>query len=132
MDENDTELSKLIFADKQLKEDPERRQLYLTYSGLFMSELQHNLDLTSLELDERYETRNPSSWQKFLKYPVVKKFIDGFIDERSERSANKSIGTDMKARDAIKVKEQVEQRQKGEDNAHIIVMFLPQKEYSDL
>ena len=130
MDEN--ELSKLLLADKQLKENTDLRQLYLTYSGLFVSNLNENLDKTSLELDEEYQTRNPSSWQKFLRYPVVKKFIDGFIDERSERSANKAIGTDMKARDAIKVKEQVEQKQKGDDNSNILVMFLPQKEYIDL
>ena len=130
LDEN--ELSKLLLADKQLKENTDLRQLYLTYSGLFVSNLNENLDKTSLELDEEYQTRNPSSWQKFLRYPVVKKFIDGFIDERSERSANKAIGTDMKARDAIKVKEQVEQKQKGDDNSNILVMFLPQKEYVDL
>ena len=131
MDEN--ELNKLLLSDKQLKEEPEKRQLYLTYAGLFMSDLNNNLDATSLELDDRYTTRNPSSWQKFLKYPVVKKFIDGFIDERSERTANKTIGTsEMKTRDALKVKEQADLRQKGEDNSNIIVMFLPQKEYIDL
>jgi hypothetical protein len=131
LDEN--ELSKLLLADKQLKEDPEKRQLYLTYAGLFMSNFSSNLDATSLELDEQYQTRNPSSWQKFLKYPVVKRFIDGFIDERSERTANKVIGTsEMKTRDALKVKEQAEIKQKGEDNSNIVVMFLPQKEYIDL
>jgi hypothetical protein len=130
--EQDNELINLIMADKQLKDDPDRRQLYITYAGLFSSELVENIDLTSLELDDKYKTGNPSSWQKFLKHNVVKRFIDGFVDERSERNANKAIGVDVKTSDALKIKEQLEKKNNADDNSNIVVMFLPQKEYFDV
>lgn len=130
--EQDNELINLIMADKQLKDDPDRRQLYITYAGLFSSELVENIDLTSLELDDKYKTSNPSSWQKFLKFNIVKKFIDGFVDERSERNANKAIGVDAKTSDALKIKEQLEKKNNADDNSNIVVMFLPQKEYFDV
>lgn len=128
----DNTLIDLLLEDVQLKKDIEKRQLYVTYAGLYASELSENLDLTSLDLDEKYKTNNPHSWQKFLRFPVIKKFVDGFIDERSERLANKSIGENIKTSDALKIKEQIDNKNKGDDNANITVMFLPQKDYFEL
>ena len=125
-----SELEQLILNDGSLKEDKDTRLLFKSYAVMFSSDLIENLDLTSIELDEKYRTDNPVSWRKFLNNPSVKKFIDGFLNERAEKSAMKQIGEgSSKTTDALKIKEMVDSKQDKEDNSNMIVVFLPQKRY---
>lgn len=124
------ELEQLILEDGSLKEDNKKRLLYKSYAVMFSEDLINNLDLTSIELDEKYRTDNPVSWRKFLNHSSVKKFIDGFLNERAEKAAMKTIGEgSTKASESLKIMERVDSRQDKEDNSNMIVVFLPQKRY---
>lgn len=128
----DNTLVDSLMIDKQLEEEPDKRQLYISYANLFCGDLGANLYLTSLELDEKYSTGRPASWQKFLKHNTVKKFIDSFMLEKQDKIADKAIEKGVKARDALSLKKDVVERTKKETNERLIVMFLPQKDYEDI
>jgi hypothetical protein len=104
--------------------------LFKSYAVMFSEDLINNLDLTSIELDEKYQTDNPVSWRKFLNHNSVKKFIDGFLNERAEKMAMKQIGEgSSKTSESLKIMERVDSRQDKEDNSNMVVVFLPQKRY---
>ena len=125
-----SELEQLILEDGSLKEDSDKRLLFKSYAVMFSEDLINNLDLTSIELDEKYQTDNPVSWRKFLNHSSVKKFIDGFLNERAEKMAMKQIGEgSSKTSESLKIMERVDSRQDKEDNSNMVVVFLPQKRY---
>jgi hypothetical protein len=125
-----SELEQLILEDGSLKEDSAKRMLFKSYAVMFSEDLINNLDLTSIELDEKYQTDNPVSWRKFLNHNSVKKFIDGFLNERAEKMAMKQIGEgSSKTSESLKIMERVDSRQDKEDNSNMVVVFLPQKRY---
>jgi hypothetical protein len=133
MDIISEDLIELIKNEKQVQNDEEKRQLYITYAGLFTSDLSENLYLTSIELDEKYGTKNANSWLRFLKLISVRSFIDGFVLEKQKQVANKATveGT-INTGQAIKLREQIDKKDIGDDNSNIVVMFLPQKDYLDI
>ena len=127
-----SELENLILSDGSLKKDHKKRSLFKTYAVLFSEDLVENLDLTSIELDDKYLTDNPVSWRQFLNHTSVKKYIDGFLNERAEKAAMKRMGAGavtLKANEALKIKEQIDSKKKGEDNSNIVVFLMPQKRY---
>lgn len=125
-----SELEQLILEDGSLKEDSAKRMLFKSYAVMFSEDLINNLDLTSIELDEKYQTDNPVSWRKFLNHNSVKKFIDGFLNERAEKMAMKQIGEgSSKTSESLKIMERVDSKQDKEDNSNMVVVFLPQKRY---
>jgi hypothetical protein len=131
MKEKKTELEKIILEDGSLKEDQEKRMHFKSLAVIYSQDLVANLDLTSIDLDEKYNTNDPVSWRKFLNHSSVKKFVDGFLNERAEKAAMKNIseGTNTKASDSLKIKQMVDNKMDKEDNSKIVVFFLPQKKY---
>ena len=124
------DLVDIIKNDGSLREDPERKMLYLSYAGNFIDDLSVNLDLTSIELNEKYLTENAVSWRNFLRHPSVEDYINGFKDERLEKEAMKTLsGEGAKPADALKVKDMLNKTRKKTDNSNIVVVFMPQKEY---
>jgi hypothetical protein len=124
-------LAEILKKDQLLNENSEKKILFAGYATLFDSELEENLHLTSIELNAKYNTANPSSWRLFLRHPLVKNYIDGFLSEKAEKTADMALGAaDFKPKDAMAVKEQMSLKNKGEDNSNILVVFLPQKDYT--
>lgn len=122
------ELRQILIDDKSLKK--EDKDMFLSYATMYEIDLKDNLDLDSIDLNEKYATGNPRSWQRFLQHPSVKKYIDGFLDERAAKVADKRLSdTGMKTHEALKVKAAIDAKGSGLDNSNIVVMFLPQKEY---
>jgi hypothetical protein len=127
------ELEEIIINDGSLEKDPKKKMLFKSYAVMFSDDLVANLDLTSIELDEKYMTNNPVSWRRFLNHPSVKRFVDEFLNERAEKQAMKQIGEGyQKTTDALKVKEMVDSKKEKDDNSHIVVVFMPQKKYNGL
>lgn len=127
------ELEEIIINDGSLDKDPKKKMLFKSYAVMFSDDLVANLDLTSIELDEKYMTDNPVSWRRFLNHPSVKRFVDGFLNERAEKQAMKQMGEGyQKTTDALKVKEMVDSKKEKDDNSQIVVVFMPQKKYNGL
>lgn len=125
-----SELEQIIVEDGSLKDDKDKKMLFKSLAVMFSGDLVENLDLTSIELDEKYGTSNPVGWRKFLNHSSVKRFVDSFLNERAEKAAMKQIGGgSSKASEALKIKEMVDSKTYKEDNSNIVVVFLPQKRY---
>jgi len=125
-------LAIILRQDENLMADSEKKMLFTSYANLFDSDLVNNLGLTSIELDGKYNTRDSSSWRAFVRHPLVKKYVDGFLEEQAEKIADNALAgaEQLKPRDALRVKETMQARNRGEDNSHILVVFLPQKDYT--
>lgn len=123
----------LVEKDASLVQDKKLRMKYLTYADYFDQDLNENLELTSIELDEKYKTEDVTGWRKFLKNSTVRNYVNDFLDEISEKQARRTLSGQVEhARDAIKLKESIDANYKGEDNTNIVVWFLPQKSYGDV
>lgn len=123
----------LVEKDASLNQDKKLRMKYLTYADYFDQDLNENLELTSIELDEKYKTEDVTGWRKFLKNNTVRNYVNDFLDEISEKQARKTLSGQVEhARDAIKLKESIDANYKGDDNSNIVVWFLPQKSYGGL
>lgn len=59
----ETELVRRLKDDRDLMSDEERKMRYLSYANLYDGSLLDNIRLTSVELDAKYATMDPSSWQ---------------------------------------------------------------------
>lgn len=127
----DYELPKLIQSDKVLKEreNAEKKALFLTLANIFEADFSNNLVLDSLSLNSKYPEVTPIQWRKFLQYPVIKKYLDGFMEERIEKQALNQL-SEVSAKDAVRVKESMDKNRQVEDNSRIVVMLLPQKDYT--
>lgn len=126
-------LRDLVEKDAGLSQDKKLRLKFLTYADYFDQDLSQNLEMTSIELDDKYKTEDISGWRKFLKNGIVRGYVNDFLDEMSEKQARKTLRGEVEhARDAIKLKESIEATYKGDDNNNIVVWFLPQKSYGDL
>jgi hypothetical protein len=117
-------------SDKDLQADKELRMQFLSYARFFDEDLKSNLQLTSVELDAKYETFDPLSWLQFLRHPIVKNYVDGFFEESSAKLAAVALSKDAgKPRDALSIQKSLEAKQQKKDNSHIVVVFMPQKNY---
>jgi hypothetical protein len=127
------ELNSIIANDSELneKENSQLKMKFLAMATLFESEFLNNIKRDSLELAEKYSDIKPEEWLTFLTYPPIKKFIDGFLNEKAEKQAMKALGeSQMKASDALKVKADIDSKKDKLDNSNIVVFFLPQKQYN--
>lgn len=125
-DEKDYGLSTIIENDGSL--DSEDKVVYLSLAKLYEKDFKTNLGLTSIDLDEKYHTSQPSLWQRFLAHTSVRNFIDEYIYEDVEKKAMMAIGSGITdSNKALKAKEVIDKKKKREDNTNIIVMRLPEK-----
>ena len=100
-------------------------------ASFYESDFLKNLSRDSIDLSEKYSDIQPQEWLTFLTHPSIKKFIDGFLNERAEKQAMKALGEgQMKAGDALKIKADIDSKKDRVDNSNIVVWFLPQKQYN--
>jgi hypothetical protein len=128
----DFELVRIINNDNSLSgpENTDRKAKLLSLANIYEADFATNLGLDSLDLTSKYEQYGvtPVEWRKFLSHPSIKKFIDGFLEERMEKQAmSRLAGPDVKASDAFKIKQDMDTRNKGSDNHNIVMVFVPFK-----
>ncbi|NCC68206.1 MAG: hypothetical protein EOM14_08450 [Clostridia bacterium] len=116
--------------DRDLAADDERKAQFLSYATLYDTDLMANLRLTSVELDNKYVTGDPASWLEFLRHPIVKRYVDSYLEETAEKKAALVLSEDAgKPRDALSIQKSIQDKRKGDDNSNIVVFFMPQKKY---
>ena len=127
------QLNSIIAQDTELNEkvNLSLKMKFLAMATLFEEDFLKNITRDSIELSEKYLDIKPEEWLTFLTYPPIKKFIDGFLNEKAEKQAMKALGEgQMKASDALKIKADIDSKKERLDNSNIVVWFLPQKDYS--
>lgn len=123
-------LKEIITEDRNLENDKDLKYEFISYAQMFDEDLEANLELTSIQLNEKYATDNVSGWRKFLKHNSVRKYVNDFLDEIAEKSAQKRLSEDVeKTGDALKVKAMIDSKSNDTENNRFILWFVPQKDY---
>lgn len=132
VNQKESELQRILKNDKQLGEDKTRLQLFLTLANFFDSNLKENLVKNSFELDDDYKTYNAHAWVEFKQYPPVRNYITKFLDEKQYSEALKTITRDglSRTKDALDVQAIIDGKRKTDQNTNVIVMLMPQKNYT--
>jgi len=128
--DNGYELPRLLKMDKTLSEEAnsDKKMELVSLANIFEADLAANLLMDSIDLAEKYPEIPATQWQKFLRFPVVNKFIEGFLKDRAEKMALKGMGQEgLRAADALRIKQEIDSQKPKEYNQNIVVMFLPKK-----
>lgn len=116
----------LIKNDDNLKkkENRETKMSYLSLATLFMEKFDENINKTSIEMDSDIPV-GVDTWKEFLNYPVVRKYIQSFRDEKIMNVADTGLMEGDK--NAVNIKKVMEGRGPAINNSNIILIRLPEK-----
>lgn len=127
----DNILMKKLKEDKNLAKNKNKKMNFISLATMFLDDFRNNLELTSLDLDDKYTTGDPDGWRSFLSYPPVKSYINDFTREVIDKQASNVLQqSPANQRDAVATKKLLAESEEQTDNSHIVVVFMPQKDYS--
>ena len=117
----------LLKEDENLKkkENREQRMSYISLATLFMEKFNENINKTSIEMNNSIPV-GVDTWKDFLNYPVVRKYIQSFRDEKIMSVADSELMTGNK--NAVSIKKSMEDRGPVVNNSNIILIRLPEKQ----
>lgn len=120
-------LLELIKNDDNLKkkENREQKMSYISLATLFMEKFDENINKTSIEMNNTVPV-GVDTWKDFLNYPVVRKYIQSFRDEKIMNVADKGLMDGDK--NAVNIKKSMEDRGPVVNNSNIILIRLPEKQ----
>ena len=132
IEENESELVKLLRKDEKLREDPETRMAMITMASYFMEDFADNMYKTSIELNSMqppYCYYSIDSWKDFLNYPIVRKYIRSFRDEKINMIADQGLAEGD--RSAVSIKKAMQESGATQNNSNLILIRLPEKKDYD-
>ena len=117
----------LIKKDETLnkKENREQKMSYLSLATLFMEKFDENINKTSIEMNNSIPV-GVDTWKEFLNYPVVRKYIQSFRDEKIMNVADSELMEGNK--NAVNIKKAMENRGPVINNSNIILIRIPEKQ----
>lgn len=123
----DNVLLEQIKNDENLKkkENREQRMSYISLATLFMEKFDENINKTSIEMNNTIPV-GVDTWKDFLNYPVVRKYIQSFRDEKIMNIADKGLMDGNK--NAVSIKKSMEDRGPVINNSNIILIRIPEKQ----
>ena len=126
----DNVLLEQIKNDENLKkkENRDQRMSYISLATLFMEKFDENINKTSIEMNNTVPV-GVDTWRDFLNYPVVRKYIQSFRDEKIMNIADKGLMDGNK--NAVSIKKSMEDRGPVINNSNIILIRLPEKQDLD-
>ena len=110
------------------KENREQKMSYISLATLFMEKFDENINKTSIEMNNTIPV-GVDTWKDFLNYPVVRKYIQSFRDEKIINIAEKGLMDGDK--NAVSIKKSMEDRGPIVNNSNIILIRLPEKQNFD-
>lgn len=122
----DNVLLELIKNDETLKkkENREQKMSYISLATLFMEKFDENINKTSIEMNNTIPV-GVDTWKEFLNYPVVRKYIQSFRDEKIMSVADSGLMEGNK--NAVNIKKAMEDRGPIVNNSNIILIRIPEK-----
>lgn len=116
----------LIKNDENLKkpENREQKMSYISLATLFMEKFDENINKTSIEMNNTIPV-GVDTWKEFLNYPVVRKYIQSFRDEKIMNVADTGLMEGDK--NAVNIKKAMENRGPAINNSNIILIRIPEK-----
>ena len=116
----------LIKNDENLKkpENREQKMSYISLATIFMEKFDENINKTSIEMNNSIPV-GVDTWKEFLNYPVVRKYIQSFRDEKIMNVADTGLMEGDK--NAVNIKKAMENRGPAINNSNIILIRIPEK-----
>ena len=118
-------LLELIKKDENLKKNRDQRMSYQALATLFMEKFDENINKTSIEMNTIAPV-GVDTWKDFLNYPVVRKYIQSFRDEKIMNVADTGLMEGNK--NAVNIKKAMEDRGPVINNSNIILIRIPEKQ----
>lgn len=126
--ENENELVKMLQNDEKLREKPDFRMQMIAQASMFMEDFVNNMYRTSIELHSLpvpYSFYSIDAWKEFLNYPIVRKYIKGFRDEKINMMAEQGLAEGDKS--AVSIKKAMQEGGPAINNSNIVLIRLPEK-----
>lgn len=125
IEENENKLITLLKNDEKLKEDPEYRMGMISMASMFLEDLSDNIYKTSIEMNLKIPYFSVDTWKDFLNYPVVRKYIKSFRDEKINMVADQGLAEGDKS--AVSIKKAIQDGGPQVNNSNIVLIRLPEK-----
>ena len=124
-EEIENELIKSIKNDEKLRENPDFRMGMISMATMFLEDFSDNIYKTSIEMNEKIPFYSIDAWKDFLNYPVVRKYIQSFRDEKIMNVADTGMMEGNK--NSVNIKKAMEGRGPAINNSNIILIRIPEK-----
>lgn len=123
--ENESKLIQDLRKDEKLRENPEQRMAFIAMASFYLEDFAENLYKTSIELYEKIPFYSMDSWREFLNYPIVRKYIKSFKDEKINIIADQSLAEGDKS--AVSIKKAMQESGPQVNNSNLILIRVPEK-----
>lgn len=124
-EEKDNKLIESLRNDEKLKEDPEYRMCMISMASMFLEDLSDNIYKTSIEMNLKIPYFSIDAWKDFLNYPIVRKYIKSFRDEKINMVADQGLSEGDKS--AVSIKKAIQDGGPQINNSNLILIRLPEK-----
>lgn len=129
IDKNDEEIEndliKSLKNDEKLRENPDARMGMISMATMFLEDFSNNLYKTSIEMNSAIPFYTIDAWKDFLNYPVVRKYIKSFRDEKINMMADQGLAEGD--RGAVSIKKAMQEGGPSINNSNLILVRLPEK-----
>lgn len=123
--ENENELIKNLKKDEKLRENPDKRMSMISMATMFLEDFSENMYKTSIEMNSKIPFYTIDAWKDFLNYPVVRKYIKSFRDEKINMVADQGLAEGDKS--AVSIKKAMQDGGPQVNNSNIVLIRLPEK-----
>ena len=125
INENESKLIQDLRKDEKLRENPDQRMAFIAMASFYLEDFAENMYKTSIELYEKIPFYSMDSWREFLNYPIVRKYIKSFKDEKINIIADQSLAEGDKS--AVSIKKAMQEGGPQVNNSNIVLIRLPEK-----
>lgn len=112
----------MIKNDQKLEKD--QKMSYISLANLYLEKFDEYIDKTSIDINKDVPL-GVDTWRDFLNYPVVRKYIQSFKDERIMQVADKGLMEGDKG--AIGIKKIMQENGPIVNNSNIVLIRIPEK-----
>lgn len=125
IDENESKLIQDLRNDEKLRENPDKRMAFIAMASFYLEDFAENMYKTSIELYEKIPFYSMDSWREFLNYPIVRKYIKSFKDEKINIIADQGLAEGDKS--AVSIKKAMQEGGPQVNNSNIVLIRVPEK-----
>lgn len=121
---DESKLIEMLKNDEKLREEPDYRMAMISQATMFLEDFGNNIYLTSIEMHEKIPFFSIDAWKDFLNYPIVRKYIKSFKDEKISMAAEQGLAEGDKG--ALGIKKAMDNTL-AVNNSNIVLIRLPEK-----
>lgn len=121
----ENELIKSIKKDEKLSENPDLKIEMISMATMFLEDFSENMYKTSIEMNSKIPFYTIDAWKNFLNYPLVRKYIKSFRDEKINMMADQGLAEGDKS--AVSIKKAMQEGGPSVNNSNIVLVRLPEK-----